>query len=303
MIAAYRPDHFNVMQRLYFKLAKRFLSPERFAELSLRRWFGEGRLATPRTFNEKLHWLNCYYRDPRYPGLADKYLCREYVTAKVGAQHLVPMYAMWEDTHQVSLRDLPQAFALKATHASGKGFLVRDKDRESWRAIEREARSWLSLNYYHADREWVYRDLRPRVIAEQLLIGAHGRLPWDYKVHCFNGRAEYIMVITDRFENRTKVIFDREWRLAPFMWGIGEMPTEALSASLFPRPERLDELLTVAESLAEGMPYVRIDCYLVPQVLVGEVTFFPLGGNIPIFPREWSYRLGDLLHLPAPTPA
>lgn len=64
-----------------------------------------------------------------------------------------------------------------------------------------------------------------------------------------------------------------------------------------PKPERLADMIRIAEMLAKDVPLLRVDFYAVGKRLyVGELTFTP-GMFLRITPRSWDDRLGTYLDL------
>ncbi len=259
--------------------------------------------ANPRTLNEKINWLKLYYRTPPQTVVADKYAVREYVRARVGERYLIPLLRVYERAGDIRLADLPNEFALKVNHGSGQNWLVRDKTREDEARLIRTFRQWLQTSHYPASREWPYRNIRPRIIAEPLLRDAAGEIPPDVKFHCFGGKVAAIQVDLDRETDHRRNFYDPDWTLQPFIWTEwnGETPAWPNGRPV-PRPDRLPEMIQVAETLAADFPYVRIDLFCCPnQVYFGEITLYHGGGFERFAPAEYDRHFGDLLHLPRPS--
>jgi len=222
----------------------------------LNRWLGGGGcIDNPKTFNEKIQWLKLYNRNPKYSKLADKYAVRDYVSRKIGDQYLNELYALYDKPAQINFDKLPNSFVLKATHSSGANLIVLDKSSLDEQKVRATARQWLADNYYQAGREWIYKDIPPRIVCERLLIDDQGKMPMDYKVFCFNGEPHFIQVDVDRFENHTRVFFDTEWLKQEF-----ELLYES-AAQVIERPHNLVEILELAQKLAGDIAFVRVDFY------------------------------------------
>ena len=286
-------DHFSFFQRLVFKLFRKFMSDKIYAEWTLNRWHGKGgSIDNPKTLSEKIQWLKLYNRNPKYSQLADKYAVRDYVSSKIGDLYLNELYAVYDNPAQINLDKLPNSFVLKAAHSSGDNLIVLDKSLVVEKNVRATAERWQAKNFYPAGREWVYKDIPPRIVCERLLRDDQGKLPMDYKLFCFNGEPRFIQVDVDRFENHTRAIFDTEWRKQEF-----ELLYK-MSNQVIERPEHLSKMIELSRKLAKDIPFVRIDFYALPQLVFGEMTFYPGNGFEPFRPSEWDAKLGELLKLP-----
>jgi len=211
------------------------------------------------------------------------------------------LLAVYDRADDICFRDLPGAFVLKVNHGSGQNWIVRDNHREDERRVRRQFREWMAENHYVQSREWPYRGMTPRIVAEELLLDEAGRIPSDYKLHCFNGRAELIQVDVDRDTAHRRNFYDPAWRRLPFVWTEWEG-----AAPLWPggrevdRPDALPEMIRLAETLSKDFPYARIDLFFCRgRVYFGEITFFHGGGFERMDPPEWDRKLGDRLALPS----
>ena len=256
--------------------------------------------ANPLTLNEKLNWLKLFYRNPLQRVAADKHAVREHVRARAGAECLIPLLAVYDRADDICFRNLPGAFVLKVNHGSGQNWIVRDKHREDERRVRRQFREWMAENHYAKSREWPYRGMTPRIVAEELLLDEDGRIPSDFKLHCFNGRVECIQVDLDRDTAHRRNFYGPAWQRLPFVWTEWEG-----SAPLWPggrdveRPGALPEMIRLAETLSKDFPYARIDLFHCRgRVYFGEITFFHGGGFERFDPPEWDRKLGERLALP-----
>lgn len=250
-------------------------------------------LDNPRTYNEKLQWLKLNWYDPQAVRCADKYELRDYVQLKVGSSYLVGLLDVYTNADSVRFDALPRQFVLKACHASGWNVLCRDKDALSERSTRQIVKRWLNSSCFWVTREWVYRDMTPKVIAEHFLSDDGTQIPMDYKVFCFGGEPYYIQVDIDRFGIHRRNIYDAKWRLLDLQIRRPRAPDVKVI-----RPP-LDEMLSVARILAKPFPHVRVDFYYAQGKLkVGEMTFFHGGGRERFLPAHWGNVFGDLLVLP-----
>lgn len=257
-------------------------------------------LAQPKTFNEKLQWLKLHDRKTLYTQLADKYLVRQYVAEKIGEEYLIPLISVWNDSNEIDFDTLPEQFVLKCNHNSGLGmYICRDKSRlteREKRKIRSGLRKGLEQNYYATTREWQYLDIPRKILAEQYLTDSNDQLT-DYKVHCFHGKPRFVLVCRDRFlkGGLTEDFYSTEWEHLDV-----RRPGHLNAAELIQKPACLSEMLRLSQTLSDGIPFLRVDFYLVDgRIYFGELTFFPMSGFGRFDPPEWDEQLGALLQLPA----
>ncbi len=256
-------------------------------------------LEHPKTFNEKLQWLKLHDRNPLYTQLVDKYEVRSYVADKIGEEYLIPLVGgPWDSAEEIDFDALPEQFVLKCTHDSGSVVICRDKAAFDREAAKAKLAKSLKRNYYWAGREWPYKNVKPRVFAEKLMVtdpaGQASLL--DYKLQCFGGRFDNIMVCEGRFSERGTrfYFFDRDWNYLPYC------PYEDLDESIFPslKPLCLDEMIRIAETLSAGFPELRVDLYNTSgKILFGELTFFPQGGFDDEITESCDLYLGSRLDI------
>ncbi|CAB3808643.1 ATP-grasp fold amidoligase family protein [Paraburkholderia fynbosensis] len=290
------PEHPVSTIRRLKEAAKSFLPDSLFLSLLHHKCIGRyPNLRRPATFNEKI--LQRSLRpDPRYIGLTDKLLVREYIASKIGAKHLIPLIAAPDVFTREVFDALPSAFVMKANHGSSFVEVVRNKSETSFDELQRRAEQWLAIDFYSIARERHYRTIEPRIFFEHLLLDARGQIPADFKVHCFGGRQGppiiYILVISDRFGNATHGdVYDINWNHLDVEIGFYKR-----SAAPAPRPANLEAVLDTAIALSEDFDYVRVDLYA-PDNLVyfGELTFTPGAGVLPFTPDRIDYEWGKLL--------
>jgi TupA-like ATPgrasp len=262
---------------------------------NFRRFLGRRlNLASPETFNEKLHWLMLNYRRPELTELADKYSVRRYVAARVGDSVLNDLYGVWDDPWAVPFADLPDAFVLKVTSSWGQNIFCRDKSTLDIESTRRQLAAWMLRSGYWAGREWAYKDIKPRIVCERLLTGEDGGVPADYKFFCFGGQPRLVQVDTDRFTGHRRDLFDPDWRKLPVTL------TYPSSGRQIPIPKTLKLMLSIAATLSRGFPFVRVDLYSIGEsVIFGELTWYPGGGVERFTPDSYDLELGKALVLPA----
>ena len=235
------------------------------------------RLSSPKTFTEKLQWLKLYDRDSLHTKLVDKYLVKDHVAAVIGEEHVIPTIGVWESPHEINFNDLPERFVLKCNHNSGLGMCIcTDKEALDLVKVRAGLAAGLKENYYLRFREWPYKHVERRVLAEEFIEDSSGELN-DYKIHCFNGEPKFIQIIGDRdiaAKQAYQRIYDFDWKDTG--WTFGTYPRYDHEIA---RPQHLDEMREIAAKLSAGLRYVRIDLYEVDgRVYFGEYTFFPKGG-------------------------
>ena len=164
-------------------------------------------LKSPKTFNEKLQWLKLYDRRPEYTMMVDKYRVRDYIAKKIGEEYLIPLLGVWDDPDEINFENLPDQFVLKCNHNSGLGMCIcKDKSKLNISEVKRNLRKGLSQNYYLTGREWPYKDVPRKILAEKFISDSKGNLV-DYKFFCFNGAIDCVMLCTDRESGDTKFYF------------------------------------------------------------------------------------------------
>lgn len=253
----------------------------------------------PQTLSEKIQWLKLNYKNPLFPSLVDKYSVKEYVSQVIGEGHIIPTLQVWSNPDEIDFDSLPQQFVLKTTHGGGNSGVIICKDKNSFdkRATIEKLRKALKQDIYNDFREWPYKFIKKRIIAEQYMAQEDGTPLVDYKFFCFNGIPRFIYVSQNIPGDRRTIsaFLDMNWEMLPF-----KKKNENHAVSYPPKPESFDELKRIALLLANGFPFVRIDLYEInKEVYFSEYTFFPSSGMQPYEPTEWDRKLGDMLDLPS----
>lgn len=284
----------HILVRALVRAIGPHVSDELHAKLLYWRTFHRSlNLGDPQSFNEKVQWLKLYDRRPYYPLLADKLAAREYVAARVGNQYLNEMLAVYDTVECVRFDELPDEFVMKATHGSGWNIICLDKSRLDENVARAQIGKWLRSSYFRLGREWAYKSVPARVICERLLRDEAGRIPYDYKLFCFNGQPKLVQVDVDRFGEHSRAFYTTEWNRVP-----GELLYPGPKGEVT-RPPGLDEMISVAKALSGGIPFCRIDLFSLPKVVFGEVTFYPGNGFEQFRPDELDLYFGSLLSLPS----
>lgn len=273
------------------------LSDESYLHLLYRARLGRHlSLNHPQSYTEKLQWLKLYDRRPEYTMMVDKYKVRDFVAGTIGEGHLFPILGVWEKADQIDFDLLPEQFVLKCNHSSGDVIICRDKRELDIGQVRRQLQKTLQKNFYYAGREWPYKNVKRLIYAEQFMVDESGYELKDYKFFCFDGEPRILFVASDRHKKGEEVkfdFFDLEWNHLPFVNG------HLHARKKIPRPQALDEMLSISRKLSQGIPHVRIDLYEISgKVYFGEMTFFHFSGLVPFVPDEWDYTIGTWLNLP-----
>lgn len=253
-------------------------------------------LKHPVTFNEKLQWLKLHDRKPEYADMVDKYEVRKIIENSIGAEYLIPCYGVYNSFEEIDFSSLPDQFVLKCTHDSGSVIICKDKTEFDRAAAKQSLDASMKRNYYSTYREWPYKYVKPRIIAEKYMIDESGDDLKDYKVMCFNGEAKVIEVHENRFtkgKEHTQTFYDRNWnKLTIIQEGLMYVTDERTA------PAQLDKILALSEELAKDMYHARIDWYIInDKIYFGEITFYD-GSGFETFPnKEDNVYLGSLLKL------
>lgn len=253
------------------------------------------RLDNPRTFNEKLQWLKLYDRRPEYTQMVDKYEAKKYVAGIIGEEHIIPTLAVYDRAEEIDFDALPNQFVLKCTHDSGGIVICKDKSKLDRDAAIKKLSNGLKMNYFYQNREWAYKDVKPRIIAEQYMTNSGEELE-DYKVHNFNGTPKFILHCCNRYKKTglTEDFYSCDWDHLDV-----KRPDHENALKSAECPKELDEMLRLSELLAKDIPFVRTDFYTIDhKVYFGELTFFPASGMKAFIPEEWDEIFGEWLKIP-----
>ncbi len=249
----------------------------------------------PKSYNEKLQWMKIYDRNPEYTKLVDKEEVKKIVGEKIGNEHIIPTLAVWNNADEIDITDLPNQFVLKCTHDSGSVLICRNKAEFDIIAAKDHFRKKLIHTTYYGGREWAYKDVKPRIIAEKYMEDGLGTGLKDYKFFCFDGEVKCLFIATDRGAEGTDVkfdFFDRDFKHLQFKHGHQNAP-------IMPqKPDSYEEMIAIAEKLSRGLRHVRVDLYNINgKIYFGELTFYHHCGFVPFDPEEWDYTFGSWIRL------
>lgn len=251
-------------------------------------------LDNPKTYNEKLQWLKLHDRRPEYTQMVDKVEAKKYVANIIGEEYIIPTLAVYERAEDINFNALPNQFVLKCTHDSGGIVVCRDKSKLDREGAVRKLAHGLKVKYYYQNREWPYKNVKPRIIAEQYMEDENGELE-DYKIFCFDGEPKVMFIATDRFHKKEETKFDfydMKFNHLPFLNG------HPNATRRIEKPQGFENMKLLAAKLSKGMPQVRVDFYDVKRkIYFGELTFFHWSGMMPFEPIEWDYKFGEWIKI------
>ena len=251
-------------------------------------------LSNPKSYNEKLNWLKINDRKEHYQIMVDKYEAKKYVADKIGEQYVIPTLGVWDKFEDINFNELPNQFVLKCTHDSGGLVVCKDKSKLDLKKAKEKIEKSLANNYYLWTREWSYKGVKPRIIAEKYMEDQETGELRDYKFFCFNGEPKLMFVASERGLKNTKFDFyDMQFH---HMNIVQHYPNSEYSIE---KPEHFEKMVMLAEKLSAGFPHVRVDFYEANgQVYFGEMTFYHFGAIVPFETEEWDKKIGDWLVLP-----
>ncbi len=259
-------------------------------------------LDNPQTFNEKLQWLKLYDRKPEYAMMVDKYEARKYIADTIGEEYLIPLVGgPWDRFEDIDFNALPDQFVLKCTHDSGSVIICQDKSALDIGETRKKLNTCLVRNLYWHCREWPYKNVKPRIIAEKYM----GKIqegailaPEDYKIYCFNDVPRLIVVFHDRFnpnKEKSETVYNTEWERQPYSLDAHFQISDIVE----PCPKCLDELLTLSAKLCKGFPQIRTDFYIIEgKIYFGELTLHTAAGLISMNPTYIDEMIGNWFVLP-----
>lgn len=291
----------KILDRLFYEIRYRgylnFISDEKMLKILFRYNLKKSlNLENPQTYNEKLQWLKLYNRNLNYTNLVDKVEVKKYVSDIIGDNYVIPTLGVWNSFDDIEFEKLPNEFVLKCTHDSGGIVICKDKKKFNKEKARKKLNKSLNSSFFWLSREWPYKNIKPRIIAEKFISSKVDEDLKDYKFFCFSGKVKALYVASDRgnIKEETKFdFFDENFNRLPFTNGY---PNSLIDIE---KPSRFELMKSLAEKLGVGFPHVRIDFYEVDgQILFGEMTFYHMSGLAPFNPEEWDQKFGAWLELP-----
>jgi len=251
-------------------------------------------LDNPKTFNEKMQWLKLFDRKPEYINMVDKYEVKKYITDIIGSEYIIPTLGIYEKFDDIDFDKLPNQFVIKCTHDSGGIVICKDKENLDLKQTRKTINKFLKRKYYFFNREWPYKNVRPRIIIEKYMEDEKEKELIDYKIMCFNGEAKLEFTCSERFSNDGLKVtfFDNEWNKLPF-----ERKYES-SKKEIKKPSNFEKMIELSEKISKDIIFLRVDWYEINgKLYFGENTFFPGSGLEKFKPEEWDLKLGNLIKL------
>ena len=266
-----------IPDRPYLKLEYRFLTGKKL------------NLDSPETYNEKLQYLKLYDRKPVYTRMADKLGMRDFVRERIGEDCTVPLLGVWDKPDDIDFDRLPESFVLKCNHDSKGLIICHNKELMDREQSVRILSKSMKRNMFWAAREWPYKNIRPKVFAEQLLEEIT-----EYQVLCFNGKPRLMYLMSEDSDGHlTEDFFDTDFKPLDVSLGYGK------TSDRIEKPSYLDRMVGYAAVLSEGCPHLRVDfIHADGHLYVGELTFFNDAGFAPVRPESWNEKMGKWIELP-----
>lgn len=287
----------NIISSLNFRGYLRFVPDKIWIKYRYKQVFHENLdLDNPKTFNEKMQWMKLYYRNDICTSMVDKIEAKKYVEKVIGPGYTIPTLGVWDSFDQIEWDKLPNQFVLKCNHDSGGLVICRDKSKIDKQAARKKICKCLKTNYFWHGREWVYKNIKPQILAEAYMEDEHCKQLTDYKFYCFNGVAKCLYVSTGLEDHHSARMgfYDLDFKEMPFQ------RTDFLTFEESPlKPKHFDEMVHIAEKLSKGFPFLRVDLYEINnKIYFSELTFIPCSGWMTLQPAEWDTVLGSWLEIP-----
>lgn len=293
-IKAYLENPYRIFYRFNYTKVSHLLSDKALLKLIFRARMGKKLdLNDPESLNEKLQWLKLNDRHPEYTTMVDKYAVKDYISDTIGRDYVIPTLGVWNSFDEIDFEKMPNRFVLKCTHGTGGIVLCKDKNQFDIASAKRIIEKVLHTDYYLRTREWPYKNVPRRIIAEPYLVDESGWELKDYKIFCFNGKPEYVEVDFNRFIEHKLNPYDFDWNPLNFC----DSSKNDYAANI-PKPKRLMEMKRIAKILSKDIDFLRVDFYSIDdKIFVGELTFYPGSGFIKFDPKETDLYYGNKLKL------
>lgn len=264
-------------------------------------------LFAPKGFNEKIQWLKLHDRKKEYATFVDKHEVKKYVSDTIGAEYVITEYGVWDSFDDINFDKLPNKFVLKTTHDCGGVLVCKNKAKLNISEAKKFIDSHLNTSYYEEGREWPYKLVKPRIIAEELLVDpkisecsefekkADGLV--DYKFYCFNGEPKFLYIAFANIINGEKhdllSFLNMDWTAAPFY----RKDHKAFPIKI-EKPACFNEMVDISRKLSKGIPFVRVDLYEINgRIYFSELTLSPGSGFGCFYPKEWEKKIGEWIDL------
>ncbi|BDC92612.1 ATP-grasp fold amidoligase family protein [Treponema bryantii] len=281
---------------LKFIIYKPWMNDEKYLKYKFKKTLGrELNLDSPKSFNEKIQWLKIHDRNPDYTRMVDKYEAKKYVASIIGEEYIIPNYGVWNKFEDIDFNSLPEQFVLKTTHDSGGVSICRDKTSFDYNKAKIHLKKSLKNNFYYMGREWPYKDVKPRILAEKYMEDSSSKELVDYKFYCFDGIPKFLYISKGLEYHPTASIsfVNLNWTFAPY-----ERSDYKTFDALPERPSKFDEMIEICKKLSTNHKFLRVDLYQINNhIYFSELTFSPCSGMMPFKTLEQDLEMGDLLKI------
>lgn len=249
-------------------------------------------IENPQTFNEKLQWLKLYDRNEKYTKMVDKYEVRKFVSQTIGKKYLIPCLGIYDSTNEINFDELPNQFVLKTTHDSGTVIICKDKSKFDKKKAIKLLNERLKRKYFYLYREWPYKNVKPRIIAEKYMEDFETKSLNDYKFYCFDGEPKVMLMIIDRGKNTKMNFYDMEFNKIELSQCFPNFDRN------IEKPSQFNEMVELCRKLSKDIPHVRVDFYIINnKVYFGELTFFDSAGFEKFDPIKYDEIFGNYINL------
>lgn len=292
------------IRRLYFalfnELPMAIFGEERVERRLFKSVLGyEPDFENPKTLNEKMCWLKLHDHRDFCTMVADKYRVRDYIAENFGEEYLVPLVARldsWRDVRREAFPDYPTI--IKCNNGSGTWQIVRDPDAVDYKRLRNSCRIWMNLNHYYVLCEWQYKNVKPCLLIEKLLMTPEGKVPADIKLHFFNGECAFIYKVVNRETDNYRAFFSPDWELLPFQFTSKNKYKKITKPINEPRPQGLDKMIEIGTEIAKNFKYVRVDFYdMGDRFYFSEITLYHGAGHNKFYPSEYDDQYAEMLQI------
>ena len=289
---------YRLFRQVRFNLPVYIMGDEYIIKKKYKRVFGRKlNLENPQTLTEKIQWLKLNVHEDFHTICADKYAARQ-IWRKYGEDGLIPLLFMtynWQDIKEENIPDVP--CIVKCNSGSGEYHIIREKNNVDYEKLRRNCKRWLAENYYYSSQEWQYKNIKPCIIIEKLLQDKNGKIPNDYKLHCINGKVEFVYCSVDREGENYRSIYTPAWERMNMEW-VAPRDHKGYFGADIEKPKTFSRMVDIAEDIAKSFAYVRVDFYDVDgKLYYGEITLHHGSGFDTFEPNEYDSVYGEKLDL------
>tara|TARA_Y100001954_G_C15761309_1_gene579278 strand:+ start:691 stop:1566 length:876 start_codon:yes stop_codon:yes gene_type:complete len=282
--------------RLVNYLGIRFLlKDEIYINLQYRFFTGKKlNLVNPKLFSEKIQFLKLLHKDQDFSEYVDKYEVKKLINKKIKGLNTFKTLDICDSIDELNFPSLPKSFVIKCTHDSGSTTIVKDKSEINNNSLKRKYNKYLKRNYYYKGLEYVYKNIKPRIIIEEFYKNENETQIIDYKFFCFNNEPKLVQLDTDRFTNHKRTFFDMNWNKLDLKL-IYQADNKTIK-----QPNQFDRMVSFARQVCKlvNSPFLRVDLYVIERkIFFGEITFYPEGGYSLFEPIDFERKLGTKINV------